>query len=230
MAPSSYSDDSSIDVTKKPTMLKNLRSQSYRVAWRPTLDEVLNNTAPPPYTLSAFTNYLSHNHCLETLEFILEAKRYREHFSSLLEPAKDSIVTPTGNHPTNINLSLLYQILLETYIFPGAEREVNLPVKVRDDLLQNKMISTPPLPETLDLAVRSIRDLIEDSIFDSFLKSASTYIYEEAASRASGESSRSFLSTLSKDSDGQPMEPGQAKSKRPSLMTIGKSWSWPPWS
>ncbi|CAI7566634.1 unnamed protein product [Penicillium pancosmium] len=222
MAPSSYSDDSSIDVPKKPALLKNLRSQSYRVAWRPTLDEVLNNTAPPPYTLSAFTSYLSHNHCLETLEFILEAKRYREKFSSFLEPAKDSIVAT--NHSTNINLSLLYQILLETYIFPGAEREV------RDDLLQNKIFSTPPLPETLDLAVRSIRDLMEDSIFDAFVNSASTYIYEEAAPRASGESSRSFLSTLSKNSDGESVEPVQAKSKRPSLMTIGKSFSWPPWS
>jgi hypothetical protein len=50
---------------------------------RPTLDEVLANTAPAPYTLSAFMAYLSQNHCLETLEFTLDAKRYREAYEDL---------------------------------------------------------------------------------------------------------------------------------------------------
>lgn len=210
------------------TMLNGFRSESYKVAWRPTLDEVLNNTAPPPYTLSAFISYLSQNHCLETLEFILEAKRYRENFSSV-EPAKDSLVTKLNNSTKDtINLSLLYQILLETYISPGAEREVNLPVKVRDDLLRNKIISTPPLPETLDLAVRSIHDLMEDSIFVSFLNSVSTYLYEDTSPRPSAQNRRSYL--LSRSSSRQRMEPGQAKTKRPSLIAIGKSWSWPPWN
>src|SRR4051794_20383280 len=49
---------------------------SYRPR-RPTLAEVLANAAPPPWTLSAFTGYLSQNHCLETLEFTLDANRYR---------------------------------------------------------------------------------------------------------------------------------------------------------
>src|SRR6202161_3516522 len=39
---------------------------------RPTLQEVLSNTAPPPWTISAFTAYLSQNHCLETLELTIE--------------------------------------------------------------------------------------------------------------------------------------------------------------
>ena len=112
-----YYDDSSIGVSRAPTMLNNIRPKPYRAAWRPTLDEVLNNTTPPPYTLSAFIQYLSQNHCLETLEFILEAKHYCESYKSLFEPAGESIVT--SNSSTIIHLSMLYQLLLTTFILPG---------------------------------------------------------------------------------------------------------------
>jgi hypothetical protein len=83
------------------------------------------------------------------------------------------------NCPESINLSLLYQLLLKTYILPGAAREVNLPVNVRDDLLRHKITSTPPSPETLDPAVRCIYDLMEDSIFISF-NSLSIFFYRDA--------------------------------------------------
>lgn len=45
---------------------------------QPSLDEVLNNDAPYPYTLDSFTAYMSQIHCLEILEFILEGRRYRK--------------------------------------------------------------------------------------------------------------------------------------------------------
>jgi hypothetical protein len=90
---SSGSNDSSIDVSKGPTMQNNLRSKPYRAAWQPTLNEVLKNTTPPPYSLGAFINYLTQIHCLETLEFILEVNRYREGYKSLVESAGESITT-----------------------------------------------------------------------------------------------------------------------------------------
>ncbi|KAJ6041511.1 regulator of G protein signaling domain protein [Penicillium canescens] len=152
--PSSGSNDPSIGVSETSTMLNNLRARSYRAAWGLTLDEVLNNTAPPPYTLSAFREFLSQNHCLENLEFILEAKRYREGYKSLVESAEKSI--ETTNSTASINLSKLYQLLLEAYILPGAAREVNLSVNVRDTLLRHKNMSKPPLPETLAPAVKNI--------------------------------------------------------------------------
>ena len=52
---------------------------------RPTLQEVLDNTAPPPWTLSAFTAYLSQNHCLETLEFTMDSQRYKMHYDTLMQ-------------------------------------------------------------------------------------------------------------------------------------------------
>ncbi|KAJ5111962.1 hypothetical protein N7532_000007 [Penicillium argentinense] len=84
----------------------------------------------------------------------------------------------TTNCSATIDLSQLDQLLLTTYILPGAAREANIPAKVRDGLLQNKSTSTPPSPEILEPAVRSIRDLMEDTIFVSFLNSPSTYLYE----------------------------------------------------
>ncbi|KAJ5090656.1 hypothetical protein N7532_009340 [Penicillium argentinense] len=223
--PSSHSGDSSIGVTKTPATLKNLRSKSYEGAWWPSLDEVLNNTAPPPYSLSAFMKYLSQNHCVETLEFVLEAKRYCESYKSSVEPAKEPPVATKCS--ASIDLNLLYRLLLKTYILPGAAREVNLPVKIRDDLLKNEITSTPPSPETLDAAVRSIQDLIEDSIFVSFLNSLSTCLYRDTALSASAQDdSRAYL--LYKTSDSQSTE--RVQTKRPSLMTLGRSWSWPPWS
>ncbi|KAJ5987641.1 hypothetical protein N7522_011889 [Penicillium canescens] len=206
-------------------MLKNLRSKPYKAAWRPTLDEVLNNTTPPPYTLSAFMKYLSQNHCLETLDFILEAKRYRESYKSLVESAREPTVTT--NCSASINLSQLYQLLLKTYVLPGAPREVNLPVNVRDDLLQHKITSTPPSPETLDPAVRSIHDLMEGSIFFSFLNRPSIFFHRDATLRASDQNdSRPCLSRM--NSDSQPTEPVQ--NKRSFLNPLGRTWLWLPWN
>lgn len=198
--------------------------KTYGVVWRPTLDEVLNNIAPPPCTLSAFMNYLSQNHCLETLEFILEAKRYCESYRSSMESTSESIETTNGS--ANIDLTHFYQFLLTTYIMPGAAREVNLPVKIRDGLLRNKTTSTPPSPETLESAVRNIRDLIEESIFVSFLNSPSVYLCENGPLTVSMQNnSRPYLARNTSDS--QPKEP--VKYKRPSIKTLGRPWSWPPW-
>lgn len=222
----SYSDDSSIGDSEAPTMLNNLRSKPYRAAWRPTLDEVLNNTTPSPYTLSAFIQYLSQNHCLETLDFILEAKRYCESYKSLFEPAGESIVTP--NSSAIIHLNMLYQLLLTTFILPGAAREVNLSVNIRDALLRHKNMSTPPLPETLDPAVKSIYDLIEDSILVSFLNSPPTLLHRDPTLKASNQNDiRSYLSCMILDNN-QPTKPVQ--NKRPSLNAFGRTLSWPPWS
>jgi hypothetical protein len=222
-----YYDDSSIGVSRAPTMLNNIRPKPYRAAWRPTLDEVLNNTTPPPYTLSAFIQYLSQNHCLETLEFILEAKHYCESYKSLFEPAGESIVTP--NSSAIIHLSMLFQLLLTTFILPGAAREVNLSVNIRDTLLRHKNMSTPPLPETLEPAVKSIYDLVEDSIFVSFLNSPPILLHKDPTLKASSQNNdiRSYLSYMTLK-DNQPTEPVQTK--RPSLSRFGRMLSWPPWN
>ncbi|CRG85362.1 hypothetical protein PISL3812_02448 [Talaromyces islandicus] len=138
---------------------------------RPTLDEVLSNTAPYPYTLSAFMAYLSQNHCLETLEFTLEAKRYRETYVSVSRLLDQSIIV--SDTPQTQHLLMLWGRLLSAYILPGAPREINLSSEVRDGLLAEAHASRPPLPETLDPAVRRMHDLMEESIFIHFVNSQS---------------------------------------------------------
>ncbi|KAJ5894344.1 hypothetical protein N7495_006035 [Penicillium taxi] len=135
---------------------------------RPTLNEVLANNAAPPYTLSAFMAYLSQNHCLETLEFTMDAQRYRESYETLRERAGDAVTTDS---PESQHLRMLWQRLLTAYILPGAPREINLSSEDRDGLLRYRDVTIPPVPETLDSAVKRIHDLMEESIFLPFLNS-----------------------------------------------------------
>jgi hypothetical protein len=144
---------------------------------RPTLDEVLANTAPAPYTLSAFMAYLSQNHCLETLEFTLEAKRYREAydgFSRQLGQFPIAVDCPESRH-----LRMLWQRLLSAYILPGSPREINVSSEVRDDILRFANATVPPPPAMLDAAVKLVHDLMEESIFMPFLNahSASAQVF-----------------------------------------------------
>lgn len=139
---------------------------------RPTLDEVLANTATPPYTLSAFMAYLSQNHCLETLEFTLDANRYRDTYNTACRKLRESPLT--SDSPENEHLRMLWERLISAYVVPGAVREVNLTSQVRDTLLNCRYSTVPPLPQNLDSAVKRIHDLMDESIFIPFLNTFSS--------------------------------------------------------
>ncbi|KAJ5678670.1 hypothetical protein N7462_006914 [Penicillium macrosclerotiorum] len=140
---------------------------------RPTLNEVLANTAAPPYTLSAFMAYLSQNHCLETLEFTMEANRYRDTYDAVVDRLGLAVLA-VPDSPEAQHLRMLWHRLLMAYILPGAPREINLSSEVRDALLHYRDVTTPPAPETLDSAVKRIHELMEESIFLPFLNSLTT--------------------------------------------------------
>ncbi|KAI0402985.1 regulator of G protein signaling superfamily [Xylaria palmicola] len=129
----------------------------------PTLDDILSNTAPQPWTLTAFMAYLSQNHCLETLEFIMDAARYRATYSQILQGQ----VYLGMDHVCE-----LWEKLIRAYILPGAPREVNIPAPVRDRLLGLLYTtSTPPNPIELDEASGIVRELMNDSVLVPFLES-----------------------------------------------------------
>ena len=134
---------------------------------RPSLTDVLSNSASPPWTLSAFTAYLSHNHCLENLEFTMDAERYRERYDVLA--AQMAGMPMTRDYEECEYLRMLWQRLLNAYIVPDGPREINIPSQVRDDLLAFPNHSSPPRPEVLDAAVKIIYDLMEESVLVSFL-------------------------------------------------------------
>lgn len=136
---------------------------------RPGLREILANTSPSPWTLTAFMAYLSNNHCLETLEFTMDAGRYRKHYQKMMSRA-----TPGGGPPAKDRefVQALWQRLVDAYIRPNGSREVNLPSDVRDPILNLEFDSLPPAPDKLDSAVTKIYELMEESVLVPFLNSA----------------------------------------------------------
>lgn len=136
---------------------------------RPTLQEVLANTAPPPWTLSAFTAYLSQNHCLETLEFTLDAQRYRMHYDTFMEAQGQ--MPPARAKEEASYIGMLWQKLRDAYIKPNGPREVNLPAVVRDRLLSLPYKTAVPDPAELDPAAKIIYELMDESVLVPFLNS-----------------------------------------------------------
>ncbi len=131
----------------------------------PSLREILTNTALPPYTLGAFMAFLSQNHCLETLEFTMDAERYRTAYSTLIREQA------VGFADYNEHVRSLWQKLMNAYILPCGPREVNLPAHVRDRLLSLPATPVPPNPSELDEAARIIYELMNDSVLGPFLTS-----------------------------------------------------------
>lgn len=147
---------------------------------KPNLREILANTAPSPWTLAAFMAYLSNNHCLETLEFTMDAGRYRKHYERMMSKAE----TPGSPAPKDAEyVKELWHRLIEAYIQPNGSREVNLPSEVRDPIIALAPSDLPPQPEILDPAVLKTYELMEESVLVPFLNSA--YIQSSHAPRYS---------------------------------------------
>ena len=144
---------------------------------RPTLEDVLNNKAPSPYTLAAYTAFLSQQHCLETLEFTTEAKKYADKFDEV--SASMAGMPLTLETQEGWELIQDWQRLLEIYVKPGAPREINLPAEERDDLVERSYEFKPPRPEHLDAAVKRMYDLMSDSIFIPFCNSLKQVSYAQ---------------------------------------------------
>ncbi|KAG6018189.1 hypothetical protein E4U43_007208 [Claviceps pusilla] len=130
----------------------------------PTLDEILLDVSPPPWTLSAFTAYLSQNHCMETLEFTLDLQQYAAFHDQL--SVKDD-----QSQNSRARVGEWWDKLMQIYIVPCAPREVNIPARVRDHLLNLPSSRCPPHPDELEEAGRIIYELMNDSLLVPFLQS-----------------------------------------------------------
>lgn len=130
----------------------------------PSLNDILHDVSPAPWTLTAFMAYLSQNHCMETLEFTLDSQRYATFYEQLLteDPRSDD---------SNDRVCSLWEKLMQVYIVPCAPREVNIPARVRDRLLAIPYGPTPPHPSELAEAGRIIHELMNDSLLVPFLES-----------------------------------------------------------
>lgn len=144
---------------------------------RPTLEDVLANKAPSPYTLAAYTAFLSQQHCLETLEFTTEAKKYADKYDEA--SAHLAGMPLTADTQAGWELIQDWTRILEIYVKPGAPREINLPAEERDALIERQYETRPPQPESLDAAVKRMYDLMSDSIFIPFCNSLKQIPYAQ---------------------------------------------------
>lgn len=173
---------------------KNIPSPQNR---KPNLSEILANTAPPPYTLSSFMAFLSQNHCLENLEFTMDASRYRKHYSKMVNRHPGTPISPLSDECTYV--LMLWRRLIDAYIRESGPREVNLPAEVRDNLLSLSESYVPPHPSSLDEAVAKIYELMEESVLVSFLNSASPQSAHPTMSHESYDANLTRSSTRSYD-------------------------------
>jgi hypothetical protein len=165
----------------RPISITSKRDGTFSPSGRPTLDDVLNSRAPSPYTLAAYTAFLSQQHCLETLEFVTEAKKYSNKYYDVAAQFAGMPLNTTSDE--GYDLMLDWCRILDIYAKPGAPREINLPAEERDDLIDTPYDPIPPPPEALDPAVRRMYDLMSDSIFIPFCNSvrSSSSIYGGSA-------------------------------------------------
>jgi hypothetical protein len=136
----------------------------------PTLDEILADEAPAPWSRNAFTAYLSQNHCLETLEFMLDADRYRRHYEQLIKTGLGE-ASETEAMEASHKMRVMWRKLINAYIAPNGPRELNLSSQVRDPILAQPADLSPPHPSQLDKAVQIIHELLEESVLVPFINS-----------------------------------------------------------
>ncbi|KAH7248457.1 RGS domain-containing protein [Fusarium solani] len=134
----------------------------------PSLADVISDLSPDPWRFNDFKAYLSKNHCLETLQFIQDASRYRACYAEIVEGEQIPRVSLKRHYDY---LQRLWEDLLGTYILPNGHHEVNLPSEVRTRLLGLRPSGLPPHPSELDEAVKIVHELMEDSILPGFVQS-----------------------------------------------------------
>ena len=175
---------------------------------RPNLREILSNTSPPPWTLAAFMAYLSNNHCLETLEFTMDAGRYKKHYAKMMSRAQSDGMPPAKDREY---VRALWQRLVEAYIQPNGSREVNLPSDVRDPIINLRPRDMPPAPESLDPAVAKIYELMEESVLVPFLNSVYPQSAQTAVNSCPYNTSDESMSMLSRTHEDRSMYPRRSR-------------------
>jgi hypothetical protein len=107
----------------RPLTVSIPKSTSSQCQRRPNLSEILANTAPPPYSLTSFMAFLSQNHCLENLEFTMDASRYRKHYQKMANRHPGSPINPLSDECSYV--LMLWRRLIDAYIRESGPREVS---------------------------------------------------------------------------------------------------------
>ncbi|KAK9239556.1 RGS domain-containing protein [Lipomyces kononenkoae] len=161
----------------------------------PTLDEVLSNEAVSPFSLTEFIAYLALNHCLETIEFTMDVKRYAEVYESAVASLPPDVTKLGPEHRSYDHVMLLWHRITDSYIRLESPRELNIPANIRNDLLMLARVNVPPGPDKFEDAISAVKDLMNESVFIRFLNDAQLSVVAEEP-EAGGEMLSPSTSTM----------------------------------
>jgi hypothetical protein len=138
----------------------------------PTLEEVLNQTAPHPFSLHSFIEFLSQNDQLRPLEFSLEARRYQRSYYFVFQE-----LGGFGESQYRLqHLSSLWQRLLVNYLASGSPCEIHLSPQIRHTLMEYSYPGMLPPPEIISWAVEEVHDAMQQRIFPQYLTSRHRFL------------------------------------------------------
>lgn len=132
---------------------------------RVTFKDYLSHCSSKSYTTDAFLDFLIRSPCIELLDFISEAKAYRDIYRALSDPFQRIVQAPAlaGKQ---------WKRLMGTYILPGSPNEINLPGDIRAQLLGFADVTvSPPNPGTLDPAVSYVYEVLTEDALIPFIES-----------------------------------------------------------
>lgn len=148
-----------------------------RFSKRPNLAQILAEQSPEPWTLHAFVAYAERNLCVENIEFIQDAERYKSAYTTILgnnDPKTSSSLAdrPIFRRASSANTERLKEMwtrIILLYIAPSSPKELNIPGNIRAGLIPHNKNAIPPSPKVLEPAITKVTELIEDSILFPFL-------------------------------------------------------------
>lgn len=147
------------------------------------MEDILANRVPTPWTYASFVAYLSDNYCLEILQFALAAAQYKERYDFVSSIPGRRVSLPSQESQ---DLLILWTSLVETYLLPDSEREVNLPSQIRDPIIGYTLEQRAADPQVLESAILATWELMEGLILSSYVSGVPLQSCLPGASQPSG--------------------------------------------
>jgi len=152
----SSSDSETTQLTEQPSQIS-----------RPNFNNIISGHASAPYDFESFVDFLSRNHCIETLDFLSEANAYSDAYHNSVVSAHPGHMTPATRR-----LGKQWKTIMSTYISTGSPNELNIPDYLRQGLLSNHdVLISPPNPTQLESTIHHARELLADGVLIPFINS-----------------------------------------------------------
>jgi hypothetical protein len=149
--------DHSISLFRRKSSLRYLEVEPYPACTRPTLDQVIRNVAPPPFTLANLAKFLHRNFCSEVLAFILDVAVYQQHYSLIQSHSgSEELLAEKKAEAWGV-----WHRIIKTYIISESKNEINIPGHERERILGQQFGQELPNPTGLDVAYQMMYELLE---------------------------------------------------------------------